>query len=213
MSADPLAILTGGLFSGESLANATGGFLADELHPRARIRKHITERLKGASTAGDRVFASRHAPLKHDKLKLTGPILCVYTLSDRPDRMVSDAPPIYAMHVEVIVEAIAVSSLEDLEDALDALALAIEAVVLRDETQGGHAAETTLLGTITTIEEDGEDSLASQQVRFQVEYHHSAEDLVGDSLEKVHVQTKPPTFTPDAPVTQDDITLEGSETQ
>lgn len=213
MSADPLAILTGGLFSGESLANATGGFLADELHPRARIRKHITDRLKGASTAGDRVFPTRHVPMGHEKLAATGPILCVYTLTDLPDRMVSEAPPVYAMHLEVVVEALAVSDLEDLEDALDALALAIEAVVLRDETQGGHAAETTLLGTTTTVEQGGEDALASQKVRFQVEYHHSAEDLVGDSLKKVHADWKPTTVTADAPETEDDVTLEGSETQ
>lgn len=201
MTADPLSLATHGLFS--SLGGVTKGLLETELHPRTEIRKHIVERLQFESTAAGRVYASRLLPLEDEDLAKVGPVILVYTEDDPvgPDEVSS---VIDRNELEVVVEIVAASALADLQDALDAIELAVRSVVMQDETQGGHAAGTKFISSRFTQTGEGAYPLGGQRLLFQVEYQLSFADLVTDQLGTIGAEWDLPT--PDGdPEAEDEI--------
>lgn len=186
MSTDPLSQATGGLFSGQSLSVATQLLVLGK-HPRAAIRASIAQRLSLQTTAADRVFVSRFLPYSEKKLRTVGPILLVHTESDDADR-VQAAPPIYRHTLRVSVDAVAVVQGPDILEQLDAIALAVEAIVLQDETHGGIALETRIAGSASAVDEEGEEQIAALRTLFDVEYENDrAIDPTPDDLTTVHV--------------------------
>lgn len=187
MASDPLALVSGGLFS--SLSGLTQGLLESELHPRTVIRKHVTDKIKGNSLAQQRIFASRYMPMDGEKLAAVGPIVLVYTLDDPvDDEPFQLSPRIDQRRLQLQVEILASSALEDQQDVLDAISLAVERIVLLDETQGGNAVESVLLDTRFNVAADGEYPFASNVLEFEIAYQVSAEDPIAstDTLDDIH---------------------------
>lgn len=203
MTADPLSIVTRGLFS--SLTGVTRGLLQEELHPRTEIRKHITAAIQFETAVDGRVYANPIAPVDGERLAEVGPEIHVYT-GDDPVAPEKTAAQIYRQHLEVFVEIAASSKLPDQQDVLDAIALAVQLIVVRDETQGGHAAETEFMGTTFDQSGEGKVPFAALRLTFRVGYDWSAVDLVGDALKRIGADWDLPT--PDGtPEAQDEVTF------
>jgi hypothetical protein len=187
VSLDPLSALTGGLFGG-NLSEATSGLLQSQMHRRAAIRKHVTDSLRFESDAANRIYASRFIPLQAEEIADIGPVILVYTLDDSVEDLVAHTPPVFRNILTVAVEIVSSTVLTDQQDPLDAIAQAVEAIVLRDESQGGNAQDTELSGSFFTLSDEGAYPVASLRLEFAVEYHTDAADLVGDELGKINIK-------------------------
>lgn len=189
MSADPLFQLSGGLFS--SLSGVTAGLLTEQLGTRTGIRKVITARLMSQTTAQGRIHASRYKPLDGDGLADSGPVILVYTGEERVDREnpVSQAPLIQRTYIAVAVEILASPYLPDIDDAFDAIEMAVKQIVLSDETQGGYAVETEFVSaTPFRSPAESEYPVASLRLEFECEAHVYAFDQVSGLFSSAHVQ-------------------------
>ncbi len=190
---DALGDLTGGLFSAESVAAATGGLLAGAApHQRSLIRQHVAARLRGVALAGmaDRVQESRELPVNEDEL----PRILVYTLgevsepwSKSPDRLQRD--------LELVVEIVA-GGIRFLDQYGDGIANVIEHVVMTDPGQGGLAVDTWLSSTQVAFAEQQAVDLVLVRLMFTCRYQTEHVELVPDDLAQINAALRVPTGTP-----------------
>lgn len=141
------------------------------IHQRQIIREAVRDRLLGSNTvAEDRVFKSRVLP--YGELEL--PAIAVYSRTEPvdPDSK-NTAPRELTRNLQLVIEGVVKLS-EDVDDALDALALEIERAVDRDPTFGGAASDAILSSTDVTIEEDGDQPTGVVILTYTITYYTQA---------------------------------------
>ena len=155
-----------------------------ETHPRTLIRQAVVGRLLAskqtegqtlyATPAGERVFPGRALPT-HVELM---PALLVYDDKERVEGEYYQGldKRVLTLTVEAQVEA---GSAQDLDLLLDALALAVERVVMADPTQNDLAQDTRYAGTEKTRDLEGARPVGWVWLDFEIEYALQPEDLGG----------------------------------
>jgi len=136
-------------------------------HPRQEIRHAVATQLTGATAAGTRVFRTRVLPYKRVEL----PALAVYTPTETVNVDVDTAPRELERSPELVIEgAVKAAGSENVDDALDAMALEIENALHADPTFGGVAADAVLSSTELDIIEDGDTLVGLVKLTYKVEY-------------------------------------------
>lgn len=90
-------------------------------HIRAQIRSAVVTALRGATAAGNRVFATRRTPLQAEHL----PAVLVYALSEDSAVETMSGPRFMSRDLELVIEAVAQDNVA-LDATLDGLAADIE---------------------------------------------------------------------------------------
>lgn len=137
---------------------------AAPLHPRAVIRKAVAALLAGKTVAGPRVFTSRVKPFSSRHL----PAIGVYTTDEDADPG-DTSPRRYTRTPDVVVQCLFEVD-EALDDAMDAMALQLEAVLLPDPTWGGVAEDSVLVKSTMLFAEFGRAEYGCLELTFRAEY-------------------------------------------
>lgn len=142
------------------------------LHQRQRIREAAKAALVGKTAVGDRVHETRILPWK----KIELPAIAVYTLNEEVDpESARSAPRELERTVELAIEAF-VEAGDNVDDALDALALQIERAMHADETLGGTASDSILSSSEMAVLKDGEKLAGTIGLTYSVRYFTYAPD-------------------------------------
>ncbi len=149
------------------------------MHPRAQIRAYVVALLKAANITADRVYPSRFKPFSCRDL----PAIGVYALGDDPDHKDS-SPRTYVREMSLVVEAVAQVD-DKLDDELDALAEAIEDVMLIDPALGGLAWDTILGPTHLGLAESGSTQFGSARITFLVTHATTPPEPTLSDLETI----------------------------
>lgn len=174
------------------------------LHPRTVIRKGVAALLKGKTAAGQSVYTSRVEAFGSRHL----PAISIYTTDEDADTG-DTSPRRYTRTPDVVVQAVFEVD-ADLDDAMDAMALEIEAVLLPEPTWGGIADDSVLTKTAMYLADTGRAELGCLALTFRAEYdtrpglvvEATLDDFATADVAYVHA-------TPDGPVVdaQDTIQL------
>jgi hypothetical protein len=140
-------------------------------HPRQLIREACKAQLIAAATAAaDRVTETRVVPHKRPKL----PAIAVYMLAETVDPTSwGTAPRELKRFADLAIEA-AAEAAADVDDALDNLALQIEAAIHKDETLGGKASDCVLASSEIDVLEEGQQLIGVVRLNFRVTYYTDA---------------------------------------
>jgi hypothetical protein len=140
-------------------------------HPRQDIREAAKAQLVAANTAAaDRVTETRVVPHKRPKL----PAIAVYMLAETVDPASwATAPRELKRFADLAIEG-AAQQAEDVDDALDALALQIEAAIHKDETLGGKCSDCVLASTEVDVLEEGQQLIGVVRLNYRVTYYTDA---------------------------------------
>lgn len=142
-------------------------------HPRQEIRHAVAAQLTGKTAAGGRVFRTRKVPYQGVEL----PALAVYTLEESVEDDGDSAPRELQRSIQLAVEGV-VEGTEDVDDALDALALEVETALHADDTFGGKASDSMLSSTELDVFEDGERTVGLVRLVYAVTYYSTAPEAV-----------------------------------
>lgn len=143
---------------------------------RKAIRQSLAAILKNAATAaGDRVFSSRSTPIFESEL----PAILVYTRSESVE-LFAESPREYKRTVTVVIEAVAETTGENLDDQLDDVGQEIEAALAVDHTAGDTVSELTLSGSDLLVDRDGEKYQGAVKLEYQAIYYTCADEDSGD---------------------------------
>jgi hypothetical protein len=138
------------------------------LHPRHQIREAVVAQLLGATAAEERVFPTRFVPWK----KLALPGIAVYALEETVEA-VRTLPRELVRSLRIEVLAV-VSGTEQVDDAVDALALEIETALHADPSFGGTAEDSLLSSTQIGTDEDQGRPLGAARLVYDVRYYTPA---------------------------------------
>lgn len=134
------------------------------VHPREAIRKAVVALLVEANTdARDSVFPSREVPWRTVDL----PGIAVYSLEETSTQPHPDAE--LERHVTVAIHAV-VRLTELVDDALDALSLQIERAMAADQTLGGTALLSFLVGTEISVDDSTSRPVGAVRLAYDVRY-------------------------------------------
>lgn len=138
------------------------------MHERQAIREAIVTALTNETAADDRVFKTRLAPLPRALL----PAISVYTQDEETEPASKrTAPRELKRTVTVGIDAWC-SAKEDVDDALDDLALEIEAAMDEaDQGLGGTAFDCVLARTEVGFKTDGDRPMGCVHLEYEVTYH------------------------------------------
>jgi hypothetical protein len=161
--------------------------MADPIHQRKAIRDAVVTALVAAATsAGSRVFPTRVVPWRKTEL----PAVSVYALDEKSDDQ-QTAPRWLKRTMTLSVEAV-VRQGANVDDALDALALELEAAMHADPTFGDVCGDSTLTGTELEVLEQGDQLFGLLRLTYSVTYDTDApyaRDVATDDLETIEAQT------------------------
>jgi hypothetical protein len=140
-------------------------------HQRKLIRDNRVAALKNATAAGMRVFPTRLDPLKPTEL----PAISVYTLSEETDEASADtAPREIKRTLELEVRLwVAHSDGVHLDDAVDALAEQVEAVMDADRYFGGTVSDSYLKKVEMEVDEDTDPLIGVARMFYAATYRTS----------------------------------------
>lgn len=139
-------------------------------HPRQVIRHAVVSQLVGKTGAGSRVYPDRRIPFQRVEL----PALAVYVPTESVEiQSRATAPRELDRRAQVVVEA-AVQQAENVDDALDALALQVEDALHADWTLGGVASDLLLTSTETDVVDTGKQLIGVARLEFEVRYYSAA---------------------------------------
>lgn len=142
------------------------------LHRRQLIREAAAAALKGKTDAGDRVYETRLVPYRLLEL----PAIAVYSLDESTEEASrSTAPRELERDLELAIEG-AVKQGENVDDAMDALALEIERVMHADPTLGGVASDTFLSGTEFFVDVESDRPAGVIRLVYRTRYYTQAPD-------------------------------------
>ncbi len=160
------------------------------MHERQAIRQAIVAQLRGsaptyATAAGARVFETRMAPLRQTEL----PAIAVYAGDEAIDPdSASTAPRELKRTLTVAVEAW-VRLTENVDDALDDLALEIETAMDSDLNFGSLAFDSVLSSTEIGLKMDGDRPMGCARLEYSVTYHTDLRvDAVADEFDTADIQ-------------------------
>lgn len=131
-------------------------------HPRAEIRDHVVALL---STTDLPVVPSRVYPIQRTEL----PAICVYTLNEISEQE-SLTPPRMMRDLQLAIDLYATGADGAPDDALDALAETIEALMAADIRLGGRAFNSFLAETSIGFDGAGEQARGLARLRYTVRY-------------------------------------------
>jgi hypothetical protein len=155
------------------------------MHERREIREAVKARLLALPGAlyGARVFESRIVPLM-PTVEL--PAVAVYTDSETVRETSKDtAPRVLTRDLQLVVECYA-RARDDVEDALDALALQVETAMDADLYLGNAARYCMLLSTEILINPQGDRPMGIARLTYAIEYESQLRvEPVLDDLETV----------------------------
>jgi hypothetical protein len=160
-------------------------------HQRQLIREAAVAQIKGsaptyATSAQDRVFETRLVPFASVVL----PAIAVYTLRETSvDK--GSAPRELERTMQLAVEAM-VKTGENVDDAMDAIALEIERAMHADPTFGDTAGDSSLTSTEMDIVEDADREYGVVRMLFTTTYYTGApdaDDVQLDDLQTVDIKT------------------------
>jgi hypothetical protein len=131
-------------------------------HERQTIREAVVAALMGNTAAGSRVFASREVPWKRVEL----PGLAVYALDEavEPQEWRGDSRRRMTLAVLAVVMLT-----ERVDEALDALALEVETILMATPTLGG-AHDIRYSGTQIGLDEEQGRPMGVARLTFDVVY-------------------------------------------
>jgi hypothetical protein len=156
-------------------------------HPRQAIREAIKAALLNHTAAGARVFETRMLPAKRLEL----PAITVYTLEEPVDPASgSTAPRELTRNAQIAIEA-AVKQGENVDDAMDDIALEIERAMHADETFGDVCANSILASTAMDVAEVGDQPIGVVILTYSVTYRTfapEAADVTLDNFESAGVR-------------------------
>jgi hypothetical protein len=156
-------------------------------HQRQRIREAVAARLVCKTSAGDRVFETRVVPFRRLEL----PAIAVYALSESSEDQQS-APRELKRTLSLTIDA-AVKSGDNVDDAMDAIALEVERAMHADETFGGLASDSVLASTDIEVFEEADQFVGLVKLQYEVTYYTAAPDaadVVLDDLESIYTETQ-----------------------
>ena len=160
-------------------------------HSRTQIRAALTSLLKGdgtATPAGNNVHPCRSLPLLASGL----PAICVYDDSEKVES--ADATfPVRALEIKIECRA-QHKSPEDLEAALDALALSVEAAIEKDRRLGGLAAGCEYLAMDKDRDAEGEIPQGRITLEYEVRYVATPAAQALENFETFHGDYTPGGF-------------------
>ena len=135
------------------------------MHVRQQIREAVAVLVTGLVTTQARVFSSRIYPVSADDL----PCLLIYSTSEQSEvDGMGNARPLYRTLI-INVEALA-SANTDLDDTLDTISVEVETALAADRKLGGLAITSTLAQTEITLKADGESTVGSIRLSYEIEY-------------------------------------------
>lgn len=154
-------------------------------HPRQEIRHAVAAQLVNKTAAGDRVFKTRVLPYRREF-----PALAVYTPTENVKTDTDSAPRELERSPELVVEGAAqVTSAENADDVLDALAWEIEQALHADPTFGGTAADSRLVSSELDVFPEGEQMVGIVKLTYAVTYYaYAAGAPTLDDLKTVDIR-------------------------
>ena len=145
-------------------------------HQRTLIRGAVVAQLLGATAAGARVYPTRILPLRRPEL----PVISVYTLEEAVTAAsLATAPRELSRELPVMIEGW-VAPGDNVDDAMDALALEIETAMHADPYLADTAAESILDSTVMEVVEDGDRMMGLVVLTYAVTYRTSAPEATAD---------------------------------
>lgn len=136
------------------------------LHQRQIIREAVKRQLLRKTVAGDRVYETRAVPLRGLEL----PAIAVFTLQEPVDSASKNtAPRELTRNLQLVIEA-NVKAGQNVDDAIDAMALEIERAIDADETFGGVASDAVLSNTEMDTDERGDQLIGVLTLTYAVTY-------------------------------------------
>lgn len=156
-------------------------------HQRQLIREAVKKALVGKTAAGPRVYETRTTPW----LQVQLPAVAVYTLDETVDQESrKTAPRELSRSLKLVVEAVVMRG-ENVDDALDAMSLEIEAALDADPTFGDLCADSLLSTTELAVGDSGARSVGLLTMTYQVSYQTQAPTVlpVLDDLKTVGTTT------------------------
>jgi hypothetical protein len=145
-------------------------------HQRTLIRGAVVAQLLGATAAGARVYPTRILPLRRIEL----PAISVYTLEEAVTAAsLSTAPRELSRELPVMIEGW-VAPGDNVDDAMDALALDIENAMHVDPYLADTAAESILDSTVMEVVEDGDRMMGLVVLTYAVTYRSLAPEAPTD---------------------------------
>lgn len=141
-------------------------------HVRQQIRDRIATLVTGLPTTGANVYKMRRYALDDSKL----PAICVYT-SDETSSLITIGSRTLRRVINVMVEVFIKGSSTAVSDTLDGICVSAEEAIAADFTLNGLAKSCVLTGTEININVEGEQSIASAQLVYSVEYVTSITDV------------------------------------
>lgn len=137
-------------------------------HQRQLIRHAVQAQLAGQTAALTRVLRMKRTPWKANQL----PGISVYTLEESVDQA-RTLPRELDRTLQLKVEGALVLT-DDIDDALDALALEIENAIHADPTFGETAEDSYLAATDIVIDAAAEQPVGSVILTYNVRYYTQA---------------------------------------
>ena len=190
-------------------------------HQRLVIRHAVRDRLLGATAAEDRVFTTRLVPYRRTKL----PAIAVYTRAEPVDpESRNTAPRELTRNLQLVIEvAVAEGSsvrgvpvaVDQLDDALDGLAVEVERVMDADPWLGGAAGDSLLTSTDVDVIVDVDGRALEQPIglvtlTYAITYRTQAPDPADvplDDFKRATIRHDLSGIVSPKNVAEDDITL------
>ncbi len=156
------------------------------MHQRTAIRYAVVERLSGATSAETRVYATRDVPFRKGDL----PAIAVYTLQEDVDGdSVNTAPRELTRRMALVIEGlVAPAPGQNVDDALDDLALEIETVMHADPYLGDAAADCVLDESSMEVLEVGDRLMGQIVLTYAVTYQTLAPEAPSNVADFLRVK-------------------------
>ena len=134
-------------------------------HVRQQIRNRIATLVTGLATTGSNVYKMRRYSLDEAKL----PAVVVYTM-DENSSLITVGTRTLRRSTNVAVQAFAKGSSTSVFDTIDTICVEIEEAIAADFTLNGLAKSCILTSTNMDINVEGEQSIGSANMIYNVEY-------------------------------------------
>lgn len=144
-------------------------------HQRQLIREAVKDALVAANTAaGSRVYKTRKVPHRLPEL----PAISVYTLEESVDpESATTAPRYLTRRMQLMIEAVMECDPdENIDDALDDMALEIERAMHADDSLDGTCMDSIPAGTEIEVAIQGQREIGLLQLTYTVTYETNAPD-------------------------------------
>jgi hypothetical protein len=135
-------------------------------HIRTGIRSNVVDVLDNVRPLSGRVHATRLRPFAQAEL----PRVCVYTMDETS---VADGTGRALLRQVTVVVDIIVKGNDSIDNAVDDIAVKVEAAMAADRSRGGLAFDTLLTSTRLSVNKEGEEKTGHGVLTYVVTYRTS----------------------------------------